>query len=151
MSLPRGAGSQYHADGTSPPDEELLRSNFHPHGRPGERAKRVAGALSGGNDDEDIFSGGVTRDVWNLQGGENGLMNITVRNVPQSVYRVIKREAKKNGRSLDDEIIQILVAVAAEAEHRRRLSGLRKVLERFRAALPPLDDSAPLIRQDRER
>ena len=78
-------------------------------------------------------------------------MNITVKNVPQSVYRVIKREAKKNRRSLNAEIIQTLEAEAAEAERRRSLSGLRKELERFRAALPPLDDSAPLIRQDRER
>ena len=78
-------------------------------------------------------------------------MNITVKNVPQPVYRVIKREAKRNRRSLNAEIIQALETEAAEAERRRRLSGLRKELERFRASLPPLDDSAPLIRRDRER
>ncbi len=78
-------------------------------------------------------------------------MNITVKNVPQPVYRVIKREAKKNRRSLNAEIIQALETEAAEAERRRGLSQLRKELERFRASLPPLDDSAPLIRRDRER
>ncbi len=78
-------------------------------------------------------------------------MNITVKNVPQPVYRVMKREAKRNRRSLNAEIIQALETAAAEAERRRRLSGLRYELERFRASLPPLHDSAPLIRRDRER
>lgn len=78
-------------------------------------------------------------------------MNITVKNVPEPVYRVIKREAKRNRRSLNAEIIQTLEAEAAEAGRRRQLSDLRNELKRFAAALPPLDDSAPLIRRDRER
>jgi len=78
-------------------------------------------------------------------------MDITVKNVPQPVYRVIKREAKKNRRSLNAEIIRALETEAAEAERTRRLTGLRKKLERFRASLPLLDNSAPLIRRDRER
>ena len=78
-------------------------------------------------------------------------MNITVKNVPEPVYRVIKREAKRNKRSLNAEIIQALEMEATEVERRRQLSDVRKELERFRAALPPLDDSAPLIRRDRER
>jgi plasmid stability protein len=78
-------------------------------------------------------------------------MNITVKNVPDSVYRVIKREAKRNRRSLNAEIIQALEAEAGDAERRRQLSNLRTELDRFAASLPPLDDSAPLIRGDRER
>ena len=78
-------------------------------------------------------------------------MNITVKNLPEPVYRVIKREAKRNRRSLNAQIIQALEAEAAEAARRRQLGGLRKELERFAATLPPLDDSAPLIRRDRER
>jgi len=78
-------------------------------------------------------------------------MNITVKNLPESVYRVIKREAKRNRRSLNSEVIEVLETEAAEAGRRRQLSGLRKEMERFRAGLPPLDDSAPLIRRDRER
>jgi hypothetical protein len=78
-------------------------------------------------------------------------VNITVKNIPEPVYRAIKREAKKNRRSLNAQIIETLEAEAAEVERRRRLGNLRKELERFRAALPPLDDSARLIRQDRER
>jgi Antitoxin FitA-like, ribbon-helix-helix len=78
-------------------------------------------------------------------------MNITLKNVPDSVYRVIKQEAKRKRRSLNSEIIQALEAEAAEAERRRQLSKLRKELDKFAASLPPLDDSAPLIRADRER
>jgi hypothetical protein len=82
---------------------------------------------------------------------QNGSMNITVKNVPSSVYLVIKREAKRKRRSLNSEIIQALQAEAAEAERRRQLSKLRKELDKFAASLPPLDHSAPLIRADRER
>ena len=82
---------------------------------------------------------------------QNGSMNITLKNVPASVYRVIKQEAKRKRRSLNSEIIHALEAEAAEAERRRQLGKLRKELDKFAASLPPLDDSAPLIREDRER
>ncbi|HXN48985.1 MAG TPA: hypothetical protein VN893_20200 [Bryobacteraceae bacterium] len=78
-------------------------------------------------------------------------MNITVKNVPDPIYRVIKREAKKHRRSLNSQIIQALEKQAADAERLRQLSKLRHELDRFAASLPPLDDSAPLIREDRER
>jgi predicted nucleic acid-binding protein len=78
-------------------------------------------------------------------------MNTTVKNIPESIYRVIKREAKRNRRSLNSEIIQALETEAAEAERRRQLGNLRKELDRFAASLPPLDDSVPLIRGDRGR
>lgn len=78
-------------------------------------------------------------------------MNITLKNVPQAVYRVIRREAKEQGRSLNAQIIQTLQVEAAEVERRRRLGEVKKELERFAASLPSLSDSTPLIRQDRER
>jgi plasmid stability protein len=78
-------------------------------------------------------------------------MNVTVKNIPDSIYRVIKREAKRKRRSLNAEIIQVLETEAAEAERLRQLSSLRKELDRFAASLPPLDDSVPLIRADRGR
>jgi plasmid stability protein len=78
-------------------------------------------------------------------------MNITVKNVPDSVHRVMKREAKRQRRSLNSEIIQALETEAAEAERRRQPSkGLRE-LEAFAASVPPQSDSAALIRADRER
>jgi plasmid stability protein len=78
-------------------------------------------------------------------------MNLTVKNIPDSVYRVIKQEAKRKRRSLNAEIIVALETEAAEAERRRQLSKLRVELDRFAASLPPLDDSTPLIRADRRR
>jgi len=78
-------------------------------------------------------------------------MNITVKNIPESIYRVMKREAKKKRRSLNAEIIHALETEAAEVERRRGLSSLRKELDRFAASLPPLDDSVSLIRADRDR
>jgi hypothetical protein len=78
-------------------------------------------------------------------------VNITVKGIPESVYRVMKREAKEKRRSLNAEIIQALETEAAEAERRRQLSALRRELDRFAASLPPLGESVPLIRGDRER
>jgi hypothetical protein len=53
-------------------------------------------------------------------------MNITLKNVPDSVYRVIKQEAKRKRRSLNSENIPALEKEAAEAQRRRQLSKLRK-------------------------
>ena len=78
-------------------------------------------------------------------------MNITVKNIPDAVYQVIKREAKRKRRSLNAEIIQTLETEATEAERRRQLGNLRKELDSFAASLPRLENSTPLIRRDRER
>jgi hypothetical protein len=78
-------------------------------------------------------------------------MDLTVKNIPDSVYRVMKREAKRKRRSLNAEIIRALESEAIEAERRRQLRNLRAELDRFASSLPPLEDSAPLIRKDRER
>jgi hypothetical protein len=58
---------------------------------------------------------------------------------------------EKEEAELNSEIVQALETEAAEAERRRQLGHLRKELDRFAASLPPVDDSAPLIREDRER
>jgi plasmid stability protein len=78
-------------------------------------------------------------------------MNITVKNIPDSIYRAMKQEARRKRRSLNAEIIQALETEAAEAERPRQLNNLRKELDRFAASLSPLDDSVPPIRGDRER
>jgi hypothetical protein len=78
-------------------------------------------------------------------------MNITLKNVPDKVYRTVKRAAKEQGRSLNAQIIQLLEAEAAELERRKKRSEWRAELERFRNSLPPMDDSTPLIRQERQR
>jgi len=77
-------------------------------------------------------------------------MNITLKNVPDKVYRTVKRAAKEQGRSLSAQIIQLPEAEAAEFERRKRAAKWRKDVERFAASLPPVEDSAPLIRQERQ-
>ena len=78
-------------------------------------------------------------------------MNITLKNVPQKTYRAIKREAEEQGRSLNTQIIQVLQYEAAEVQRRKSLGKVRKELDSFAAQLMPLDDSTPLIRQNRQR
>ena len=58
-------------------------------------------------------------------------MNITLKNVPDSVYRTIKREGKTKGRSLNAQVMQILTA---EAAHAARLRKLAKFAASTRAA-----------------
>jgi predicted HicB family RNase H-like nuclease len=41
-------------------------------------------------------------------------MDITVKNVPEAIHRVLKREAKKQGRTLNAEIIQVLATAAVK-------------------------------------
>lgn len=77
-------------------------------------------------------------------------MNITFKNVPDKVYRTVKRAAKEQGRSLTAQIIHTLEMKAAILERRRRLPELIRELDRFAKSLPPMDDSTPLI-QDRPR
>jgi hypothetical protein len=78
-------------------------------------------------------------------------MNITLKNVPDKVYRAVKRAAKEQGRSMNAQIIQLLEAEADQLERRKRLPELIKKLDRFAASLPPMDDNAPLNRQERQR
>lgn len=78
-------------------------------------------------------------------------MTVTVKNIPDPVYNVIKREARKQGRSVNSQIIRALEAEATESERRRKLKGITAELEKFAASLPEMPDSLPLIRADRRR
>lgn len=78
-------------------------------------------------------------------------MNITLKNVPEPVYRTMKAEAKRNKRSLNAQIIHALEMEAAEARRLQRMPKVMEELARFRASLPLMDDSTPLIRAERER
>jgi hypothetical protein len=78
-------------------------------------------------------------------------MNVTLKNVPEPVYKVMKREAKRNRRSLNAEIILALEEKVAEAERRSKLKDVMARVERFRASLPLLPDSTPTIRAERNR
>lgn len=53
-------------------------------------------------------------------------MNITPKNVPDKVYKAVKRAAKEQGRSLNAQIIHTLQAEAAEVERGKRAAAWRK-------------------------
>ena len=78
-------------------------------------------------------------------------MNVTLKNVPEPVYKVIKQEAKRNRRSLNAEIICVLERTAAEVQRWKKADSLMEKVERFRASMPPLPDSTRFIRQERDR
>ena len=78
-------------------------------------------------------------------------MNLTLKNVPDSLYRALKREAAEHRRSLNTEAIFALVAAVDEAEGHRKMGASRAALQRFVAGLPTVSDSASLIREDRRR
>jgi hypothetical protein len=79
---------------------------------------------------------------------QNGCMNITLKNVPEKVHMAMKRAAKEQGRSLNAQIIYVLTA---EVERRKQAAKWRKNVGLFAASLPRMEDSTPLIRQERER
>lgn len=78
-------------------------------------------------------------------------MNLTLKNIPDQVYRSLKHEAERNGRSLNAEAIQALAASTREAERRNQMRASRADLERFVASLRPVTDSTALIRAERAR
>jgi len=63
----------------------------------------------------------------------------------------MKREAQRTKRSLNAEIIHALEMETTEIERRRQMNNLREELARFSRSLGHLEDSVPLIREDRER
>lgn len=69
----------------------------------------------------------------------------------EPIDRGIKFDAKRKKRNPDAEPGPALEMEADKAERSGRLADVRKELEKFAASLPPLDDSALIIRQDRKR
>lgn len=76
---------------------------------------------------------------------------MTVKGVPEPLYRRLKKTARIGGRSLNAQVIQILRDHALEEERFASMRASHAELERFVASLPPMDDSTPLIREDRKR
>ncbi|MBZ5607444.1 MAG: Arc family DNA-binding protein [Acidobacteriia bacterium] len=79
------------------------------------------------------------------------MINMTVKGLPQLVYRRLKQSARLEGRSLNAQVIQILREHVADEQRIRSMRESQEELERFVAALPPMSDSTPLIREDRNR
>ena len=80
--------------------------------------------------------------------------NLTVRRIPDEIYRRLRQRAKNEGRSLNAEILAILAE--EDGWIRQRLSittaiaGLDAARHRLAKKYPHLASSADLIREDRD-
>jgi plasmid stability protein len=82
----------------------------------------------------------------------NGTVNLTIKNLPGDIHKVLKRIAAERGRSLNAEVIFALSEAAEDAERHRRMRESRTDLESFVNSLPrlPRGYTARLIREDRD-
>jgi plasmid stability protein len=73
---------------------------------------------------------------------------ILVRNVDDAAIERLKKKAKKEGRSLESEV-RIIIEQAAKLD----MEAARELVDRLRKSLKgrKFDDSAALIREDRDR
>jgi plasmid stability protein len=76
-------------------------------------------------------------------------VNLTIKNIPEPVYKSLKQQAARQGRSLNSLAIQALTLNAQESERRKQMRATRADLEKFVASLPPMPDSVPLLRAER--
>lgn len=79
------------------------------------------------------------------------MANLTIKKLPDPLYRQLKKYAQRQGRSLNAQVIHILQSDVSERERFEKMRQSNKELERLVASLGPMSDSAPLIREDRER
>ncbi|MCX5845424.1 MAG: Arc family DNA-binding protein [Deltaproteobacteria bacterium] len=78
------------------------------------------------------------------------MANVLIRDIPDEVVKELKQRAKSHNRSLQQELIDIIVKIASQpygdiaqraAEIRLKLAGERRTFT----------DSAELLREDRSR
>jgi len=78
------------------------------------------------------------------------MANVTIKDIPERIYQELKDAAKAEGRSLNGYIISVLTDTADERNRRKSMRENRDEFRHFLASLPRLEDSTPLIRQDRD-
>lgn len=79
--------------------------------------------------------------------------NLTVRNIPKEVYALLKKEAKRQNRSLNAEVLAILADKAEMARRRANAAKAMAEIDRIREEIaekyPNQPDSVELLREDR--
>lgn len=82
------------------------------------------------------------------------MSNLTVRNIPEKHYALLKRHARRNRRSLNAEVLAMLADKAEMARRRASAGKAMKELDRMRDEIarkhPNQPDSVELIREDRD-
>ncbi len=79
------------------------------------------------------------------------MANMTIKEIPDQVYKAVRELAASQGRSLNRYVIELLEEKAEDAARRRRAEKSRAAFRKFRESLPFMGDSTELIREDRER
>ena len=77
--------------------------------------------------------------------------SLNVRDLPDSVHNALKEAAHAEGRSLNGYVVALLKASTEECERRKLMRENRAEFRAYLASLPKMDDSTPLICEDRER
>ena len=78
------------------------------------------------------------------------MANMTVKDIPEDVYRALRETAARRGRSLNSLVLEVLRDTAELEARRRHMRESREAFRRFRGTLPYVGDSTELIREDRE-
>ena len=82
------------------------------------------------------------------------MANLTLRNIPKEHYAVLKRDAKKNRRSLNAEVLAMFAEKAEAARRRERAARAMAQIDRLRDEMarkyPHQTESVDLIREDRD-
>jgi len=82
----------------------------------------------------------------------NGVMaNLSIKKLPDTVYKRLKKHAQLHGRSLNAQVIHMLQSDLDDHARFEKMRESNEELERLVASMPPMEDSTPLIREDRER
>jgi hypothetical protein len=79
------------------------------------------------------------------------MASLTVKDLPDTVYGQLKEAARTEGRSLNGYIVALLKASTDEQARRKRMRDGRAEFRKFLESLPRMEDSTPLIREDRDR
>lgn len=79
------------------------------------------------------------------------MSDVLIRGVPDDVLTILKRRAKENRRSLQQELL-LIVETAARASDRRVASQVADDLRQLLAATGrTFTDSSRMVREDRDR
>ncbi|HEV8042088.1 MAG TPA: hypothetical protein VGP62_24625 [Bryobacteraceae bacterium] len=79
------------------------------------------------------------------------MANLTIKKLPDPIYRRLKKHARLQGRSLNAQVIHILQSDLDQYARSEKMRESAEELERLVASMPPMEDSTPLIREDRDR
>jgi len=79
-------------------------------------------------------------------------VNLTIKNIPEDVYKVLKQTAAHQGRSLNAEVNLLLREKANLEAQRKHIRDTWDEFEKFRRSLPKMrkGTAVKLIREDRE-